>query len=430
MVACEDGATVQKGDILFRFDCSYYLSQKTTAENQLLEKNAEIEKYNRLIEAIKADTNSFDEKNDPQFYYQYKSCETEVNNAISQIAVSDNQFRASLSEIETAISQADALLECANESYASYKEFYNVIHEGGSYKGNNQTLKDIFDSYKISLDKTQAVHEGYKLQYDSLRKQHEENSELITKEQVEQALYAMNSACADVEAVTANLLIQINDVLYSLEQEIATHEATIENYTTKKEALMQTEDKEATIQQIKEQYYLNINNTISSLYMEIDSINEQIVSINETIAQSEITAESEGVLVYSQEFSVGDNLSAGTVLGTIVPSSETYEVIVYIPEYNIAELSCGQKVEYVFSSISSTDFGKIYGEITDISKDSFVDQSTGEKFYRASGTIINAFLTNKDGETRKIQNGMLVEVHAITGRRTIWNWLLDKLNFS
>ena len=164
--------------------------------------------------------------------------------------------------------------------------------------------------------------------------------------------------------------------------------------------------------------------------VEIDSLSEQLLGIEKSIEQSEIKAELDGVLVYTQDYSVGDNLSAGTVIGTLVPSSENYEAIIYIPEYNIAEISVGQEIEYVFSSISATDFGKVYGEITEISKDSFVDQSTGQKFYKAVSTITNTVLSNKEGETRKIQNGMLVEVHAITGRRTVLNWLLDKLNFS
>lgn len=425
-----DGANIKKGDVLFRFDCDYYLSQKDFAESQIANKNTEIENYNRLIEAIESDTNSFDKGIEPKFYYQYKSYEIEANNAISNIDSSDNQLQASLSEIETAISQSEASLEKAKGSYSDYKAFYKVISDNGTYKGNNQTLKDSFNSYQISLDKAQAVYQGYKLQYDTLKRQHKDNSDIVTKEQVEQALYAMNSAHADVEAVTAGLLAQINEITLSLEQEIVTHESAIESYKTKKESLIQTENKDSTVQQIKDQYFLNINNAISTLYMEIDSINEQLVSINETIMQSEIKAESDGVLVYSQEFSIGDSLSAGIVLGTVVPSTESHEVVIYIPEYSIGEVSEEQEVEYIFSSISSTDFGKVYGTLTDISKDSFVDQSTGQKFYKAVGTITKTVLSNKTGESRKIQAGMLVEVHAITGRRTVLNWLLDKLNFS
>ena len=141
----------------------------------------------------------------------------------------------------------------------------------------------------------------------------------------------------------------------------------------KKESLTKTENKDSSLQQIKDKYYLSINNTISSLCVEIDSLNEQLLGIEKSIEQSEMIAEVDGVLVYTQDYSVGDSLSAGTVVGTLVPTTENYEAIIYIPEYSIAEISVEQEIEYVFSSISATDFGKVYGEITEISKDSFVD---------------------------------------------------------
>ena len=158
-----------------------------------------------------------------------------------------------------------------------------------------------------------------------------------------------------------------------MEQEIANYESTLENYNAKKESLTKTENKDSSLQQIKDKYYLSINNTISSLCVEIDSLNEQLLGIEKSIEQSEMIAEVDGVLVYTQDYSVGDSLSAGTVVGTLVPTTENYEAIIYIPEYSIAEISVEQEIEYVFSSISATDFGKVYGEITEISKDSFVD---------------------------------------------------------
>ena len=318
----------------------------------------------------------------------------------------------------------------ASVSYNDYSEFYITIKNNESYKGDNQTLSDIFQSYHISLNKMKSVYEGYKLQYDSIKKQDEENPDAIPHEQIEQAFYAMNASFADMESVKANLLVQINEIISNLEKEIDNHKSTIENYKSKKEALIQTTNKEEVIHQIKDRYYLSISNSLSSLSAELDSVEKQLLNINETIAQSEIKAEADGVLLYTQLFSIGDNISAGMVLGTIIPTSEKYEVVIYIPEYNIAEIANGQKVEYVFPAISSVDFGKVYGEIIDISKDSFAEQSTGQKFYKSKGTISSTVLISEKGEKRNIQSGMLVEVHAITGEKTILSLLLDKLNFS
>lgn len=430
MIAFKDGESVRKGDVLFKFDCNYYYSQKISAENQVREKKSEINQYNELMYAIQNDNNCFDENTHPQFYYQYKNYEIEVHNAISQVDLSNDQTKISLEELELVITQTESLLMKASVSYNDYSEFYITIKNNESYKGDNQTLSDIFQSYHISLNKMKSVYEGYKLQYDSIKKQDEENPDAIPHEQIEQAFYAMNASFADMESVKANLLVQINEIISNLEKEIDNHKSTIENYKSKKEALIQTTNKEEVIHQIKDRYYLSISNSLSSLSAELDSVEKQLLNINETIAQSEIKAEADGVLLYTQLFSIGDNISAGMVLGTIIPTSEKYEVVIYIPEYNIAEIANGQKVEYVFPAISSVDFGKVYGEIIDISKDSFAEQSTGQKFYKSKGTISSTVLISEKGEKRNIQSGMLVEVHAITGEKTILSLLLDKLNFS
>ena len=134
-------------------------------------------------------------------------------------------------------------------------------------------------------------------------------------------------------------------------------------------------------------------------------------------------------MIYSKEYAEGDIISSGEIVATVISKEDAYRVVMYIPEYSISETFVGQEVEYVIAAAPNIDFGKIYGVITEISYDSFVDQSTGQKYYKAVATISRTKLTDKDGQERNLKNGMLVEIHAITGHKRIITWLLEKLNF-
>ena len=180
---------------------------------------------------------------------------------------------------------------------------------------------------------------------------------------------------------------------------------------------------------IKNSHYATINNSIKALENEIDALENQKLEIDEAISNFYLKAEQNGVLMYNENLAEGDIISAGTTIANIIPETNCYTIILYIPEYKISEVKVGQKVEYSFNSISKTDFGKVYGELLSVSKDSFLNQADGQKYYKATSSIKKTELENDKGEKRNIQVGMNVEVHIITGSQKIIVWLLDKLNF-
>jgi len=428
-ISYEDGATVNEGDILISFDCDYYISQKENIEGQVVQKQKDIENYNKLINSIQSDKNLFNESSDGVFYYEYENYKLELQSTLQQITDGNSQVNSSKKEIEQSISNATSSLNDIKNLYNEYSSFYNAIKNDKEYTGSNESLKSLYNNYISSLNKAQIVYDNYVSSYDSLIKQQEENPDSVTQEQIEQASYSKKNAYADLTAIKNNMLIEINETLSELKQQQETLSANIDSYKLKKEALSYSNNADESKKKLKNSYYININSTIKSIEKEIEALNTQLHSIDESISQSDIKAAQSGIITYSQSYSVGDTLNAGTTIGTIIPSSEDISVTLYIPEYYISQVDIGQKVEYTFNSISATDFGKVYGEIIEISADSFTDQTSGQKFYKAKATIDKSVLTNDLGETRTLKTGMIVEVHAITGSQRILYWLLDKLNF-
>lgn len=425
----EDGANVKKGDTVFEFDSEYYEEQKSIISNQISDKQVDIDNYNRLIKSIKDDKNVFDKNTEAEFYYQYENYRLELDATVNQISTNNEQVSSSKSELEQNIFQTESDLQNTEDLYNEFTKLYDAIDNDTKYKGNYNLVLNTYNTYVSSRSKAQASYDSCVLAYDNLTQRQKEEPDSVTNEQIMQAEYSKNSALADLNSVKISTLSEISSQLLELGQQINTYKANIESYNLKIDALSTDNTKETSIEKIKNSYYSSINNTIKTLYSEIDSLNTQILEIDEAVSNLSLKAEQDGVLIYAHDLAIGDTISSGTTMASIVPNTNDYTVVIYIPEHNVSAIKVGQKIEYTFTSISATDFGKVYGEILTISKDSFSNQSDGQKYYKATASIEKTELSNKDGEKRSIKVGMLAEVHIITGTQSIMTWLLDKLNF-
>lgn len=250
----------------------------------------------------------------------------------------------------------------------------------------------------------------------------------VTAEQVRQAKYSMDTAQADMAAIKMSALEQITATLDKLNEQASAYQSNISEYRAKDGALLYDDSREISRQQIKNGYYIDISNSIVSLRQELKTLESQKLDAEETSANLSVSAARSGILLYSQNCAIGDVVSGGATIASIIPESGGYEIELYIPDGKISEVHVGQEIEYTFEAVSVTDFGKAQGKITDISADSFTNQTDGGKYYKATATIDNTVLTGDNGETRVLKIGMLTKAHAKTGTQSILSWLLDKLN--
>ena len=178
---------------------------------------------------------------------------------------------------------------------------------------------------------------------------------------------------------------------------------------------------------VSSSYYINIKSLIDKLNDEVSSLNLQLNNVLETIKSSKIIAVNEGNLVLNENYSVGDFVTEGTKLGTIIPYSSKFKVILYVPESSISKLFIGQRVEYSLNSAYGNEFGKTFGEITNISYDSFIDENTHQSYYRAESSFPDTYLKNKKGDTLNLRVGMSIKTHIIIGTQSIFTYFFNKI---
>jgi len=129
---------------------------------------------------------------------------------------------------------------------------------------------------------------------------------------------------------------------------------------------------------------------------------------------------------------VGGVVSAGEVLMTLVPESDSLMVDAKIPPNNIDRLSVGQRVTLRFTAFNQRTTPELNGEIGVISPELLVDETTRMDHYLARIRVAKAELDRLEGH--RLVPGMPVEVFVHTGERNTLSYfakpLLDGLSKS
>lgn len=429
-VLLTNGAQVKKGDTILEIDSDSYKAKEQIIYNQINERQKQIDNYNKLINSIKTDKNLFNNSTESKYYYQFENYKSELESALNQIEIKNEQVSNSKKEYEYNKNQAEKEIRSLESLYKEYSDLYTDIKSDKSYDGSDNVVLGVYTAYLTSLQKAQNYYDSSVKTYEELNKLMESSTSSVTKEQIDKAEASKSSALIDLKSIKATKLGEISTKMFELKQQIKTNKANADSYSLKINVLSYDKTKPSTIERIKSSYYTNVNNSITGLEEEIKNLKSQKIELEKIINDSVLRAEQDGVLVFSQDLSEGDVIGTGATVATIVPTSGNFIVYIYIPERYAADVKVGQKAEYSFRSISSTDYGKVFGKIETISNDSFLNQSDGQKYYKVTASIDKNVLERKKGDKLELKVGMIAEVHVITGKQSVFSWMMDKLNFS
>ncbi len=193
-------------------------------------------------------------------------------------------------------------------------------------------------------------------------------------QQVDEVKVQLDSAMSQKESLKTAFLLEVNQKIDNLNTEIESLNATKEKTNVSLDSFSSSTSENQVKEQAKLNMIVSVDSTISTLETAKNEYEMQLLSVNDTLENSVIVAEISGKIVFYDELAVGNIVQGGVPVAKIVPSNNELRAILYIPNTEISDVKIGQKVEYTVSSISSTDYGKVYGKITDISADSFVDE--------------------------------------------------------
>ena len=423
----ENGNTVNKGDVILSLDIGSVESKKDILILGISKNEKKIQYNNKLKECVEKGENKFLKSEDEiEYYNQYEKYISDLEVSLNQIQDADNQNNKAKEETTVTL---NSLQDSINKKQELIKEYNNIIYavnNDADFSSENDMLFYYFCNYKTNIENEDTLIKECEATYNQLVNSSDES---ITQEQIDDAKLKIDSAKNKKESTKTAFLLEVNQKIDALNNDIDTLKTTKEKTSLSLNTFSSATSEKDIREQAKLNMLVSIDITISNLETAKEEYEMQLMAINDTIDNSQIKADASGQIVYFNELSVGNVIQSGDKIAKVIPTNTEVKAILYIPSAVISDIKVGQKVEYTIASISTTDYEKVGGTITDITADSFINESTGMTFYKAEATVDNLTLTNLSGEEKNIIPGMTVEAHIVLENKKIIIWLLEQLNF-
>jgi len=107
----------------------------------------------------------------------------------------------------------------------------------------------------------------------------------------------------------------------------------------------------------------------------------------------------------------------------LIPQDRPLVIAVQISPYNVDEVRLDQPVRLVLPGVQGRLMPELWGRVAVLSADAFLDQATGQSFYRAEILLTPGEMAKLDGHA--LLPGMPVEAFIQTGERTPLAYLLQ-----
>ncbi|WP_018933698.1 HlyD family efflux transporter periplasmic adaptor subunit [Gracilibacillus lacisalsi] len=453
-----EGQVVEEGDKLFELDQSDQDLKKKQLEEERDQYENKLEDLHTLKESIDNGEDLFNEKHteNNQVYERYISYKTnlslmkgefdgksiEINQQLEEQNMQKEQLTEQKETIIEKIEQLERMQDAikkeenifSKDETPYYNRLENIISTITHRKDNMEELKE---EYK-SLDekrKNPSNTDGQELDdvdSNGIREStNQEQNELITSEQVNNAKNAYKEAEYELEQYINQQLSEIDLELQQKEEQLQDINISLDSLDTQNKIQQnQEENYQSTIDNFTSETLIQVDNDIETVEQQINQLSKDLTTLEEQMKIGVVKAPIDGVVNTKTHVREGDFLQAGTEVLTIVPNSKesTFKVQLTILNEDIAETKVGDKVDLSIHSLPYQEYGHIEGEITKISADALNDPETGTSFYAAEAVIENGRLYSYKGEPAQVKVGMTTEAHIVSGSKKILYFLLEKIN--
>lgn len=433
-----EGQYVNKGDILLTLSVDSVDESIKNYQNELENINERIKMLSAYQKSLDGDNNAFEELKSNKYYDEFNNrrllTDTSVSSSNKNVSGQKSQYEKTAESIKKNINEYEIRIEKLKIVEGCIKSRKNTFNSKDSYYSSMVT------SYVLNYDAT-------KLQYDN---QIKEVRSSVT------GLKKQLKATKDT-AVTKGLKSQISSSQTKI--------GTLKN--EKKKALNNLE-----LQQITtiEQQIETINTTVLSLQSDLDSVQAQIEEISnidsevngniilmtekENVASELLTYENKktecennlknfdlqkgkcivtasksGYISCNIEIKQGSYIQEGTSICQILSkNNKGYYAEIYVENTDIAKMKKGQKVKFEIAAYPSTEYVYFTGVVDSISKDIKVDESSGSAYYFVKVRCEKTKVTNKDGKTGLIMNGMACQAKVVIDEENVLKYLLKKID--
>ena len=364
-----------------------------------------------------------------------------------------NSLKSKISQQERDIPVYQAAIETARENRDKYKAdtllslsqtIFQIDAEMAEKELNlnEETLAYNTAEAKMKMESAAAVMDYYQnAKLTEYRNSQAEIAAKITELQLQKPtatdrdglLKALeNSYQNSVAQKKYQALSQIGSSLRSLDSELLSAEANLRMYQTTAELYGSNVDEKGQPIQLSLLTLEQISGIAGELETAKNSqkdIDVQIDRAEEQLKQGTVKAEKSGVINQLATVVRGDNITSGSVFATIIPLNESeLKAQIYISSAYVGKVKVGDTIRYNITALPSNQYGSVTGKVLSISQDAIVQDGKYSGYFMIEGSIDQTKLVDKDSNVGRVVVGMQVEAKIVTERKSIMNYLLEKLN--
>jgi adhesin transport system membrane fusion protein len=191
-----------------------------------------------------------------------------------------------------------------------------------------------------------------------------------------------------------------------------------------------------SVADLKGQMAAQRNDYLRELQSEYTLTEEALASSTQQMTQRqsalqgvELRSPADGIVVNIRVTTVGGVLQPGAEVLQVVPSEDKLIVEARIPPADIAFVRVGQEASIKFDAYDSSVYGAAEGRVNYISADTLTEQTPQGpySYYRARLTADVSHLRPRPGERIALQPGMTATAEIITGRTTVFRYLMKPI---
>lgn len=156
---------------------------------------------------------------------------------------------------------------------------------------------------------------------------------------------------------------------------------------------------------------------------ELAQINESLSQLFDRVRRLQILSPVHGIVKGMQVHTVGGVIPAGAAIMEVVPLEDELIVETKITTRDVGHVEIGQPVTVKVTTYDFARYGGISGELGDVSATTFVDEATGDPYFRGIVKLDRGYV-GFDPEQNRVLPGMTVQADIKTGRKTLLEYLL------
>lgn len=172
----------------------------------------------------------------------------------------------------------------------------------------------------------------------------------------------------------------------------------------------------------QQEFQAEVGEQLRNAQAQIAEAEEQITALTDQVNRTIVSSPVSGTVVGRQIHTIGAVVRAGDTIMDVVPSNDGFIVEARVPNRDIDNIFIGQQAEIRFSAFNQRLTNIIDGEVIHVSADSFEDEATGMRYYKARVRVTEE---GREDMTEQMQllSGMPAEVMIRTGERTFASYI-------